>query len=130
MKLQASFLLIYILVISCTNSPAQQLQQVSNQELIELMENNDLQLVDVRTPAEVQQGMIDGAQNIDYKSPDFKTNIAKLDRSKPIAVYCGAGSRSGNAGDILVELGFEEIYDLSGGFSQWKAEQHPVKLPK
>jgi len=45
-------------------------------------------LIDVRTPGEVQQGMIPGAVPIDYNSPDFKSKISKLDKIKPYFVYC------------------------------------------
>lgn len=129
MRSQSLIFLVYILLISCNSSTTQQLKQVSNHDLIQLMENENLQLVDVRTPEEVQQGMIDGAINIDYRSHDFKNNLVKLDRKKPIAVYCGAGGRSGKTSDLLIELGFKEVYDLTGGFTQWEAEEHPIKVP-
>jgi rhodanese-related sulfurtransferase len=129
MRLPALLFFIYVILSSCTNSAAQQNEKISNQELIQLMKNENLQLVDVRTPEEVQQGMIEGAQNIDYRSPDFENNIAKLDRNQPIAVYCGVGGRSGKASDLLIDLGFKEVYDLTGGFTQWEAEEHPIKVP-
>ncbi len=119
-------LLILFLFTACTEPANTQTKEISNQELIELMGKSDLQLVDVRTPEEVAAGTIDGARNIDFKAPGFKEAISKLDKHKPIAVYCGAGGRSGKTSDLLEELGFEEIYDLSGGFGQWEAEGNPV----
>ena len=82
--------------------------------------------MDVRTPEEVAAGSIEGAENIDFRAPGFEQAIGQLDKSKPIAVFCGAGGRSGKTSDLLVELGFEQIYDLSGGFGQWEAEGNPV----
>ena len=118
-----------ILVVCCSNPAVSQVNKVTNQELVKLMENDDLQLVDVRTPEETSEGMIEGAQNIDFRKDDFKANISKLDKSKPIAVYCGAGGRSGKTSELLKELGFEEIYDLTGGFNLWEAEDYPVAKP-
>ena len=94
------------------------------------MENEDLQLVDVRTPEEVADGFIEGAINIDFRSANFESTIGAMDKSKPIAVYCGVGGRSGSASDLLLELGFKDIYDLSGGFTQWKEDSQPIEIPK
>ena len=113
----------------CCDQGVSQVKNVTNQELVQLMEKGELQLVDVRTPEETADGMIGGARNIDFRSPGFKADIDKLDKNKPIAVYCGAGGRSGKTSVMLQELGFKEIYDLGGGFSQWKAEDFPVTKP-
>jgi rhodanese-related sulfurtransferase len=79
----------------------------------------NIQLVDVRTPDEYKNGHIKNAKNIDYKSPSFKNEISKLDKTKPVYLYCQAGGRSAKASLILSELGFVEVYDLSGGYSSW-----------
>ncbi len=121
------FSMVVLLLGACQGMA--QVKPVSNQQLSELIENDNLQLVDVRTPQEVSEGKIGEAQNIDFRSPGFKEAISQLDRSKPVAVYCGAGKRSGQASTLLKDLGFTEIYDLTGGFSQWKAEDYPVTMP-
>ena len=123
------FILIVLLSGACDFQSRAQVTKISNQELVDLMENEDLQLVDVRTPEEIEAGMIEGAENIDFRNPEFRNNIDKLDKNKPIAVYCGAGGRSGKTGALLQELGFKEIYDLTGGFSLWEAEEFPVATP-
>jgi rhodanese-related sulfurtransferase len=80
-----------------------------------------VQLVDVRTPQEFANGHLANAQNVNFNDPEFKQKIALLDKSKPIAVYCGVGGRSGKASKILVELGFKDITDLAGGITAWAA---------
>ena len=122
-------IVLYVLIGACSNPATSQVEEITNQQLTQLMENKELQLVDVRTSEEVSQGIIEGAQNIDFRNPDFKSNISELDKKKPIAVYCGAGIRSGKAAAMLQELGFEKIYDLTGGFNQWDAENYPVAKP-
>ena len=118
-----------LLVLSCANGVSQ-IKEINNQELIELMANDHLQLIDVRTPEEVDQGMIEGALNIDFRNSEFKNKLKQLDKNQPIAVYCGAGGRSAKSSSILKELGFNEIYDLTGGYSNWVEEKLPVTTPK
>ncbi|MFZ1716316.1 MAG: rhodanese-like domain-containing protein [Saprospiraceae bacterium] len=88
-----------------------------------------IQLIDVRTPAELATGVIKGSKNIDYSSADFVTRMSALDKSKSIAVYCAVGGRSGKSATKLKELGFTQIYDLAGGMTAWNAQKMPVVLP-
>lgn len=102
----------------------QQQEQVINKvvradEFKKLMELEDRQLVDVRTPAEVAGGKIDGAVNIDINSATFQDEMSKLDREKPVLVYCRSGGRSARAAAMLKEMGFKEVYDLQGGYMNW-----------
>lgn len=67
-----------------------------------------VQLVDVRTPAEYLDGHLDGAQNIDMQADDFiDVARARLDRRKPVAVYCRSGKRSARAAQMLADAGFK-----------------------
>jgi rhodanese-related sulfurtransferase len=86
----------------------------------------NVQLVDVRTPQEFVNGHLENAKNVNFNDPEFKQKIALLDKSKPIAVYCGVGGRSGKASKILVELGFKDISDLAGGITAWAAANKKV----
>ncbi len=86
----------------------------------------NVQLVDVRTPQEFANGHLENAKNVSFNDPEFKQKIALLDKSKPIAVYCAIGGRSGRASKILVELGFKDISDLAGGITAWSAAQKKV----
>lgn len=86
----------------------------------------NVQLVDVRTPQEFANGHLENAKNVNFNDAEFKQKIALLDKSKPIAVYCGVGGRSGRASKILVELGFKDITDLAGGITGWSAANKKV----
>lgn len=92
-----------------------------------LAKDKNVQLIDVRTPGEYASGYIEGSTNIDYNSPDFLARMGKLDKNKPVALYCAVGGRSGNAAIKLKELGFSKVYDLAGGTQAWKAKQLPLK---
>jgi rhodanese-related sulfurtransferase len=45
--------------------------------------------------------------------------FAKLNKNKPVYVYCRSGARSQRAARKLVEMGFLKIYDLEGGYMSW-----------
>lgn len=86
----------------------------------------DKTVLDVRTSDEFKSGHIAGAVTIDYYKPEFKQELAKLDKSKPIFVYCAGGVRSKGAAQSLTDLGFKQIFELSGGLNAWKGAQKPV----
>lgn len=92
---------------------------VSPDKFKELMNNENVQLVDVRTAEEYKGGKIGNAINIDYYSSSFKDEIAKLDKNRTVLVYCAAGGRSAKAAKIFSDMGFVEIYDLNGGYRNW-----------
>lgn len=80
-------------------------------------------ILDVRTPEEVEEGYIPGATNIDiYLGQEFVDELEKLDKSKNYYVYCRSGQRSGQACAIMNKLGFENAYNLEGGFMNWTGD--------
>ncbi|WP_313804064.1 thioredoxin domain-containing protein [Flavobacterium sp.] len=84
----------------------------------------DAQLIDVRTPDEYLDGALTDAKNIDWNGDNFEAEVAKLDKSKPVFVYCLAGGRSNKAAHKLASMGFTEIYDMKGGYIKW-SDAHP-----
>lgn len=95
---------------------------LSVSEFKSVIADKNVQLVDVRTPGEYAQGHIQGAANINVNAGDFGSLASKLDKNKPVAVYCRSGVRSQTAAGILKELGFKKIYDLQGGFNAWSMQ--------
>lgn len=114
-----------ILLTSCSESQVESVvenggHQVVNAEVFKAMlEEEGIQVVDVRTASEFSGGTIGDAVNIDFLSADFKAKIGALDKSKKTLIFCQAGGRSGKAGAIMEELGFETVVDLSGGYGGW-----------
>ncbi|MGB6267865.1 MAG: rhodanese-like domain-containing protein, partial [Olleya sp.] len=77
-------------------------------------------IIDVRTDDEVAEGKIPNALHIDiYKGQGFIYAVEELDKSKNVYVYCKSGGRSAQACAIMNQLGFENTYNLIGGFSEW-----------
>ena len=93
---------------------------VTAAEMQSILELEDVQLVDVRSSAEHDEMRIANSQNIDFKSPTFDEDIIKLDKEKPVILYCKGGSRSAKCAKKLKDAGFKKIYDLDGGISKWK----------
>jgi thioredoxin 1 len=89
-----------------------------------------VQLVDIRTPQEFGLGYIAGAQNIDFYDPGFVQNISKLNKAKPLAIYCKSGGRTKDAMKMLAKEGFKNIYSLGGGLLAWEKDGFTLQLPK
>jgi rhodanese-related sulfurtransferase len=125
-KIILFFIVACFQVIACAQSSVKEnLEPTDFQK--KLKATDQAILIDVRTPAEVQQGKIPGAVPIDFNSPDFKGKISKLDKNKPYFVYCAAGGRSSKAANLMEELGFKKVYNLSGGITAWQDEGLPVE---
>ena len=114
-----------LLMASCSESQVKEVvedagHQVVNAEKFQgMLADENIQLVDVRTPAEYNEGTIGTAINIDFLAGDFSTKIAELDKSKKTLIFCRSGGRSGKAGKQMEEMGFGTVVDLSGGYSAW-----------
>ena len=112
---------------SCTDTNQNEIKVVSPEEMKSLLELEDVQLVDVRTPEEYESGFIEYSQNINFLSPTFDQDILDLDKSKPVLVYCQSGKRSAKCSKKLKAAGFVKIYDLEGGITKWKYKGNEIK---
>jgi rhodanese-related sulfurtransferase len=115
---------------TCTQSHEQQIYDVTTGKADSLIQKNtgnpDFIVIDVRTPEEYAGDYIDPAINIDYYAPDFKEQLEALDKGKTYLIYCHTGRLSAGARDIMAEMGFKEVYNMSGGIVAWEAEGLPV----
>lgn len=94
----------------------------------QLEQDENAVILDVRTEDECNEGIIPKAINIDiYKGQGFIYRIDELDKSKNYYVYCRSGGRSGQACNLMNQMGFENTYNLLGGMSQWQGK---VVLPE
>ncbi len=79
----------------------------------------ELQLLDVRNPGELAEGMIPGAVNVPMAL--LRERMNDLDRTRPLVVYCASGYRSMIAASVLSAAGFVDISDVLGGYAAWTA---------
>ena len=84
-------------------------------------------ILDVRTQSEFLSGGLPGAMNLPNTA--IKANITSVvaDKSAPILLYCLSGRRSTQAGNILVGMGYQKVYNLSGGIIAWQRDGLPLK---
>lgn len=100
-------------------------------KMIEEQEN--LQLVDVRTPQEFAQGALPGSLLVPYNSwytRDFLQKMGNYDRNKPLLLVCAVGGRSFAAAGLLMKNGFSDVYNLNGGLQAWAAQRVPLPEKK
>jgi glyoxylase-like metal-dependent hydrolase (beta-lactamase superfamily II)/rhodanese-related sulfurtransferase len=87
-------------------------------------ESPQLQLVDVRNPAEQADGVIDGARCIPL--PTLLERLGGLDQTVPTVVYCAGGYRSSVAASLLRAHGFARVADIFGGYDAWRHARLPT----
>ena len=111
-------------------TPTQIIEDITPQEAYTLIqenqENPDFVILDVRTPAEFAEGYIEDAINIDSRSETFADELDQLDKSKTYLTYCRSGRLGEKVLPIMEELGFREVYNMTGGIIQWMIEGLPT----
>lgn len=106
---------------------ASSVPQVDANELSELIsKDNDLLLVDVRSPQEYQyDGHIEGARLLPLQV--LMQRAEELPRDQPIVFVCRSGSRSMVACEQLNRLGYTNVSNFRGGMIAWKGAGLPTR---
>lgn len=120
MALKLLFLSFIVLpaVLHCTAQNKSDILPVK--EFAKAIEQLNTVLIDVRTPEEFAESHIPHALNINWDGSHFDEEINKLDKHKPVYVYCKAGIRSAKAAARMQNAGFVKVYTLDGGIVAWK----------
>lgn len=114
---------LFLSLYSCKQE-SYSMELIQPKALAELIEKDKIQLADVRTQREYDNGAIEGSVLVDFYSKDFlQQMIEKFDKKKPIYVYCAKGGRSNKAAQLLIQNGFRNVYDLDGGYDAWSQNQ-------
>jgi len=126
------FLIIFLIsfaVYSCKDVSANEIKVVTVEEMNTQLQYGNVQVVDLQPEVEYNKSHLVNAANIIYDK-DFRNKLEKLDKTKPIAIYCTTGTVSPEAARILNEAGFENIYLLDGGIKRWMAENREISETK
>ncbi len=81
--------------------------------------DNKIILIDVRSKKELDEIMISGVLNYDFNSDEFEKSILSLDIDKTYYVICRSGRRSGITTELMLENGFENVFNIKGGMIKW-----------
>ena len=106
-------------------------ETVSAHEFKQKVDSNEYVVIDIRTPKEHQEEHIDAEQqNIDIYADNFSDKIKALDRNKKYLIYCRSGSRTKMGLNRMKAFGFDEVYDLDDGITEWKKSNFPIMIGK
>lgn len=121
MMFKKSSILMFILILltACTSSSYQKISAKDAKEL--LISDSSVILLDVRTVAENYELRIPGSTLIPLDTLEAKAESLLTNKEVKIIVYCRSGNRSKEAADILIELGYKNVFDL-GGIIDWPYE--------
>jgi len=128
MKMTFRIMMMLFLLTSFTgcNSQNSTVKSLRVAEFEKGISQQDVQIVDVRTPGEYSERRILNSRNINVNDTSFEREMKQLDRKKPLYLYCLMGSRSARAGEWAVKNGFKEVYNLDGGITAWIGDKKPV----
>lgn len=90
--------------------------------------NDDVQVIDVRSPSEWEEGHIPGAKHIFL--PELREKAARLAKRKPVAVYCDSGYRASIGASMLKQEGFQDVSNVPGSWQAWKNAKLPIEGKK
>ena len=82
-------------------------------------------LIDIRAPREREQKRIEGSMGIPLNH--LTENLDKLQKDRPLLVYCAGGYRSSIAASLLQRRGFSPVSEIAGGIAAWEAAKLPVQ---
>jgi len=96
------------------------MKNINQKEFMDIAQNGDCIILDVRSPGECASGMVPNARMINLMDRHrFSMEVEKLDKQKHYLIYCRSGNRSGIACRMLESLGFGNTYNLQGGMMRW-----------
>lgn len=133
MRIFVVFILLCALGSACKNDTAKMpevttnitvVQNISVKDIVEVTNSNpDVKFLDVRTPEETAEGVVNGAIKIDFRADGFKKELDKLNKGDSYIVYCKSGGRSSKTADMMKQMGFKSIYNLEGGYTAIVGEE-------
>lgn len=99
---------------------------IGAQELVQLVNNQNALVVDVRDKGDFDQGHIVDSLNIPFANLDSRSDELNKHKDRPIVIACKMGQHAGSAGTALRKKGFENVSRLRGGITEWRNQNMPV----
>jgi len=97
------------------------------EEAKKMIEKGGITILDVRLREDFEREKIPGAINIFFGDYDFDEQADEILKEVPCLVYCKVGVGSMRALDIMEDLGFESLYNMSGGIDEWKEREYETE---
>lgn len=100
--------------------------QVNADVVFAAINNSTVSIIDVRTPMEFSKGSIKGSTNIPVDEIAGKIEESISDKNRMIYLYCLSGSRSQMAADILTDLGYTHVFNMTNGLLMWRFKKYEL----
>ncbi|MDH5446702.1 MAG: rhodanese-like domain-containing protein [Gammaproteobacteria bacterium] len=105
------------------------IKEIEAPQLAEMLDQKaDVQVVDIRQPAEIASGTVPGAEVMPMHTIPLR--IQEIKQDKPVVLVCRSGARSAQACMFLAQNGFENILNLRGGMMGWAGSGQQIGLPQ
>ena len=114
----------YFTDVTSQSLPLQKANIIDIEELKSSLKNKDVQIIDVRSKNEYNNGHIKGVQNIALT--ELEQNLDKIKKDKPVVIHCQSGARAAMAYSVLLKNGFENILNYSGGINDWVEKKNEL----
>lgn len=114
----------YISDINPVGIPLDSTETISIDEFRSYLDNDGVQIIDVRGASEYKAGHIEGAENIFVGT--LQDEIAKVDKDKQVIIHCQVGGRAAIAESVLARNGVKDVKVYVGGMSEWSSKKEPV----
>ncbi len=101
-------------------------RSVSTQQAVMLINRSDGRVLDIREKKDFDAGHIVDAIHIPQAKLAASLGQLEKHKSKPLIVVCKIGQHSSEACKTLAQAGFEQVVRLSGGMTEWRAQNLPV----
>ena len=88
--------------------------------------NEDILILDVRTPGEYAKAHIANSINLPVDEVEEKVSRVAPDKSKKTFVHCMSGSRSIVSVDMMVKMGYTNVFDVTSGLLAWRIKKYPL----
>jgi rhodanese-related sulfurtransferase len=126
--LTAAWVILFIaVVVTSIRASINGIKKVNHQQATMMMNRDDAVVLDVRGEGEYKKGHILGSKLVPLSK--FKNNdLASIEKYKdtPIIVVCNSGMTSNQACQMLQKLGFNDLYNLQGGITEWRNANLPL----
>src|SRR5687768_9214402 len=94
-------------------------------EQLKLQSSNAV-LLDVREPDEIVTGTIPGAILLPRGLIEKHVHEHILRKDVPVHIYCSTGNRSALVGDVLLKMGYSQVFNVAGGIERWRYLRYPI----
>lgn len=119
-RLLSLLLIVVVAVLTACGNTNEEYNNVSIEEAKQLIDDKNVVVLDVRTQEEFEEGHIPNAKLIPLQ--ELEGRLEELKEDESYLVVCRSGNRSGKASEILLNSGFSNIYNMTGGMNDWAYE--------